>query len=178
VQTHTELYRHAGDFPCWAGAMSPLLQLRNITKRYPAVVANDSIDLHVAPGEIHAILGENGAGKSTLMKLIYGVSQPDSGELFWMGQPVTVRSPAHARSLGIGMVFQHFSLFESLTVAENISLAVKGTLSDLSQRISAVGEEFGLPVTPETLVHSLSVGERQRVEIIRCILASNNCLAP
>ncbi|MFK7858960.1 MAG: ABC transporter ATP-binding protein [Granulosicoccus sp.] len=150
--------------------MSPLLQLRGISKVYPSVVANDQVDLDIGTGEIHAILGENGAGKSTLMKLIYGVIQPDAGSMIWQGQPVFIKSPAQARSLGIGMVFQHFSLFESLTVAENISLAVKGSIASLSEQLELVGERFGLPISADTLVHSLSVGERQRVEIIRCIL--------
>ena len=150
--------------------MTHLLQLRGITKHYPAVIANDNIDLDIGRGEIHAILGENGAGKSTLMKLIYGVSQPDQGHLIWQGETVSIKSPAQARNLGIGMVFQHFSLFESLTVAQNISLAVKGSIKDLSEQIEAAGDSFGLPIKANTLVHSLSVGERQRVEIIRCIL--------
>ena len=150
--------------------MSELLRLEGISKIYPAVVANDNINLSITKGEIHAVLGENGAGKSTLMKLIYGVSQPDKGTLYWQGKAVQVKNPAHARSLGIGMVFQHFSLFETMTVAENISLAVPGTLKELSEAIVEVATGFGLPVSPDTLVHSLSVGERQRVEIIRCIL--------
>ncbi|WP_372867112.1 ATP-binding cassette domain-containing protein, partial [Pseudomonas sp.] len=100
------------------------LELRAISKRYPGCLANDRIDLRIQPGEIHALLGENGAGKSTLMKIIYGVTQPDSGALFWQGQALRVRDPAQARGLGIGMVFQHFSLFETLTVAENIALAL------------------------------------------------------
>ncbi|MEP4434034.1 MAG: ATP-binding cassette domain-containing protein, partial [Hyphomicrobiales bacterium] len=107
--------------------MTPLLKLAGITKVYPAVVANDAIDLTVMPGEIHAVLGENGAGKSTLMKIIYGVSMPDAGTIEWNGTPTKIKNPAHARALGIGMVFQHFSLFETLTVAENIALAVKGS---------------------------------------------------
>ena len=150
--------------------MSTLLQLKGISKVYPSVVANDNIDLSIEAGEIHAILGENGAGKSTLMKLIYGVSQPDKGEIFWQGNAVNIKNPAQARSLGIGMVFQHFSLFESLTVAQNISLAVKGSIKKLSRQVESAGERFGLPISADTLVHSLSVGERQRVEIIRCIL--------
>ncbi|MFT4729483.1 MAG: ABC-type uncharacterized transport system ATPase subunit [Granulosicoccus sp.] len=151
-------------------AMRELLRLEGISKIYPSVIANDSINLSITEGEIHAVLGENGAGKSTLMKLIYGVSQPDRGTLYWQGKAVQVRNPAHARALGIGMVFQHFSLFETMTVAENISLAVPGTLKDLSTAIIKVATGFGLPVSPDTLVYSLSVGERQRVEIIRCIL--------
>ena len=111
----------------------PRLELRGIRKVYPSVVANDGIDLTVMPGEIHAVLGENGAGKSTLMKIIYGVTRPTEGEMFWEGEPVTPANPAHARALGIGMVFQHFSLFETLTVVENVALALPGApdLGDL-----------------------------------------------
>ena len=155
---------------------APILQLRGITKSYPTVLANDSVDLEIFPGQIHAVLGENGAGKSTLMKVIYGSTQPDSGEILWQQEKRTVRNPAFARSLGIGMVFQHFSLFETLTVAQNISLAVPGKMEDLSARIVDIGRKFGLEVAPDTLVYSLSVGERQRVEIIRCILQSPKLL--
>src|SRR5512135_2931226 len=102
----------------------PRLTLRGITKVYPSVVANDGIDLDVAAGEIHALLGENGAGKSTLVKIIYGVVRPDAGEIRWQGEPVRISSPNFARALGIGVVFQHFSLFEGLTVAENIALGI------------------------------------------------------
>ena len=151
---------------------TPRLQLRGITKRYPAVVANDGVSLEVQPGEIHAVLGENGAGKSTLMKIIYGVTQPDAGEMLWEGQPVQIASPAQARKLGVGMVFQHFALFETLTVAENISLALDERIKPetLAPRIREVSGNYGLPVDPMRLVHSMSVGERQRVEIVRCLL--------
>ena len=148
------------------------LELNGITKIYPSVIANDNVNLKVRRGEIHAVLGENGAGKSTLMKMIYGVARPDAGEMKWEGEVVHVENPAHARSLGIGMVFQHFSLFETLTVVENVALALPGKidLRDLSIRISEVSHKYGLPVDPQRLVHALSVGERQRVEIIRCLL--------
>jgi general nucleoside transport system ATP-binding protein len=148
------------------------LELRGICKSYPAVVANDGIDLRVMPGEIHAVLGENGAGKSTLMKIIYGVVKPDAGEILWHGAPIDVATPAHARQLGIGMVFQHFSLFETLTVAENVSLVLPGKpgLDEVGERIKTVSQRYGLTVEPLALVHSLSIGERQRVEIIRCLL--------
>ncbi len=160
------------------GNLAPLLELAGITKVYPSVVANDGIDLSVAPGEIHAVLGENGAGKSTLMKIIYGVVKPDAGEIRWRARPVQVRNPAHARELGIGMVFQHFSLFETLTVAENVALALPGgfDLRSLAHRIVEVSERYGLPVDPRRLVHSLSVGERQRVEIVRCLLQNPELL--
>src|SRR5512145_3087749 len=119
-------------------ASAPRLSLRGITKFYPSVVANDGIALDVLPGEIHAVLGENGAGKSTLMKIIYGVVKPDAGEMRWEGKPVTVNNPAHARELGIGMVFQHFSLFETLTVVENVALGLPGKppLGPLAKRIA------------------------------------------
>src|SRR5882757_8559395 len=157
---------------------TPRLQLRGIGKRYPTVVANDGIDLTVRVGEIHALLGENGAGKSTLMKIAYGVTQPDAGSIEWQGAPVKIDSPAVARRLGIGMVFQHFSLFETLTVAENIALSMdkKVEPSALAQRIREVSQRYGLPVDPQRLTHGMSVGERQRVEIVRCLLQSPRLL--
>ncbi len=161
-----------------AAAAMPRIELRGITKIYPAVVANKDVSLTALPGEIHAVLGENGAGKSTLMKIIYGVVKPDAGEVHWEGKPVTVANPAHARELGIGMVFQHFSLFETLTVVDNVALALPGKpdLGELAKRITEVSERYGLPVDPRRLVHSLSVGERQRVEIIRCLLVNPKLL--
>ncbi len=151
----------------------PRLQLRHISKRYPGCLANDAIDLNIVPGEIHALLGENGAGKSTLMKIIYGVTQADAGEVLWQGQPVKIRNPAQARQLGIGMVFQHFSLFETLSVAQNIALAMgaaAGTPQQLAPQIAEVSRRYGMALEPERLVHSLSIGERQRVEIVRCLM--------
>lgn len=155
---------------------SPLLSLRGISKSYGQVHANQGIDLDVAPQSIHAILGENGAGKSTLMKLIYGVERPDAGDIMWQGQPVHLSSPAEARRQGIGMVFQHFSLFETLTVIENISLVVPGRKSELVDRMRLLGKDFGLEVDPFAHVHSLSVGERQRVEVIRCLMTNPKLL--
>jgi general nucleoside transport system ATP-binding protein len=149
-----------------------LLALDGITKTYGSIIANDSVSLTIRRGQIHAVLGENGAGKSTLMKIIYGVTQPDAGEIRWRGESVAVRNPAHARALGIGMVFQHFSLFETMTVAENISLGVTHSPRILKQKIAEIGRRLRLEVDPEAPVHALSVGERQRVEIIRCLLQS------
>lgn len=156
----------------------PRLRLRGIRKVYPTVVANDGIDLAVMPGEIHAVLGENGAGKSTLMKIIYGVTRPTEGEIHWESNRVHVESPAHARAIGISMVFQHFSLFETLTVAENVALGLPGApdLNALATRIENVSAKYGLPVDPRRLVHALSVGERQRVEIVRCLLQNPRLL--
>ncbi|KZM08169.1 ABC transporter [Pseudomonas aeruginosa] len=151
----------------------PRLELRGISKRYPGCLANDRIDLCIDAGEIHALLGENGAGKSTLMKIIYGVTRPDAGEIRWQGEPVQVRDPARARALGIGMVFQHFSLFETLSVAENIALALgaeAGSPRRLEARIREVSQRYGMPLEPRRLVHGLSIGERQRVEIVRCLM--------
>ena len=158
--------------------MTPRLRLRGIGKRYGDLRANQSIDLDVNPGEIHAVLGENGAGKSTLMKIIYGVTQPDEGTIEWEGRAVTIGSPAEARGIGIGMVFQHFALFETLTVAENIALALDQKISPaaLGARIHEVSHRYGLPIDPERLTHGMSVGERQRVEIVRCLLQSPQLL--
>ena len=154
------------------------LELHGITKVYPSVIANEDVSLLVKRGEIHAVLGENGAGKSTLMKMIYGVAKPDAGEMKWEGEVVHVENPAHARSLGIGMVFQHFSLFETLTVVENVALALPDNpdLNQLAEQITEVSTRYGLPVDPQRLVHALSVGERQRVEIIRCLLQNPKLL--
>src|SRR5882757_10627228 len=141
------------DFPA-----VPRLLLRGISKRYPTVLANDRVDLCVRVGEIHALMGENGAGKSTLMKIVYGVTRPDAGSIEWEGNKVTIHSPAQARRLGIGMVFQHFALFETLNVAENIALALDERISPaaLAPRIGAVAERYGLPIDPHRLVHSMS----------------------
>jgi general nucleoside transport system ATP-binding protein len=156
----------------------PRLALRAITKRYPATLACDGVDLTVRAGEIHALLGENGAGKSTLMKIVYGLVRPDAGQIEWEGRPVRLESPSQARALGIGMVFQHFSLFETLTVAENISLALGKPVAadELARRIESTSASHGLPLDPGRLVHDMSVGERQRVEIVRCLLESPRLL--
>lgn len=149
-----------------------LLRLDGITKSYPGVVANKDVSLSIKPGEVHALLGENGAGKSTLVKTIYGLVAPDAGTMTLSGQPYRPGEPRVARSQGVAMVFQHFSLFDALTVAENIALGMENPPStgDLSRRIREVSEEYGLPLDPARVVGDLSAGERQRVEIIRCLL--------
>jgi simple sugar transport system ATP-binding protein len=152
---------------------APRLELRGICKTYGTTRANVDIDLVVQPGQIHALLGENGAGKSTLVKIIYGLVKPDAGAILWEGRTVSIADPNAARAMGIGMVFQHFSLFEALTVAENIALGL-GNRADpraLAPRIRATAQRYGLAVDPHRHVHHLSVGERQRVEIVRCLLA-------
>ncbi|MFK8035814.1 MAG: ABC transporter ATP-binding protein [Hyphomicrobiales bacterium] len=152
-------------------ATVPLLQAIGVTKRFGALVANDAIDLEIGVGEIHALLGENGAGKSTFVKMLYGSLRPDEGVLLWKNDAVNIKSPAMARGLGIGMVFQHFSLFEALTVEENILLALPPEQSkNLNQRITSVSADYGLPLDPKATIADLSVGERQRVEIVRCLL--------
>jgi general nucleoside transport system ATP-binding protein len=154
------------------------LQLIDVSKQYPGVKANDAVSLSVEPGEIHAVLGENGAGKSTLMKVIYGAVQPDAGQILWNGARVRVTSPDVARKLGIAMVFQHFSLFESLTVAENVWLGLdtREPLRSIATRVAEVAAEYGLDLAPERPVHSLSVGEKQRVEIVRALLTDPQLL--
>jgi general nucleoside transport system ATP-binding protein len=150
----------------------PLLAAQGITKRFGTFVANDSIDLDVAGGEIHALLGENGAGKSTLVKIVYGLLQPTSGQLHVMGRPVALASPAAAQAHGIAMVFQHFSLFDNLTVAENVALGLPDgePLAAMSQRLADVSRNYGLPLEPAREVWRLSVGERQRIEIVRALM--------
>ena len=154
------------------------LELTGISKQYPAVRANDRVGLRVKPGQIHAVLGENGAGKSTLMKIIYGAVQPDEGQIRWNGQVVRITSPAQARRLGISMVYQHFSLFDTLTAAENVWLGLDKTytLPAVAQRIAEVAHTYGLDVEPERPVHTLSVGARQRVEIVRALLTNPQLL--
>lgn len=152
--------------------MSALLELEGLTKAYPGVVANDGVGFTVGRGEVHALLGENGAGKSTLVKMVYGLVRPDAGQMRFAGQSFAPGSPHEARQTGIAMVFQHFSLFEALDVAENVALGMENppAMRELAARIREVSETYGLPLDPTRLVGDLSAGERQRVEIIRCLL--------
>ena len=158
--------------------MPKLLSAQHIVKIFGSLRANDDVSLDLQEGEIHALLGENGAGKSTLVKMIYGALQPTSGQFLWQGSPVTIANPAAARALGIGMVFQHFSLFEALTAAENIALALPGEfdVNTLSERVRKLSADYGLPVDPSLSISDLSVGQRQRVEIIRCLLQNPKLL--
>ncbi len=150
----------------------PVIELDGLTKAYPGVVANDAVGFTVGRGEVHALLGENGAGKSTLVKMVYGLVRPDQGQMRFAGQAYAPASPHEARATGIAMVFQHFSLFEALDVAENVALGMENPppMRELSARIKEVSETYGLPLDPGRLVGDLSAGERQRVEIIRCLL--------
>jgi simple sugar transport system ATP-binding protein len=149
-----------------------LLSVRKLTKLFGSFTACDGIDLDIQPGEIHALLGENGAGKSTLVKMLFGVLDPSDGEIVWQGQPVAIGSPAEARKLGIGMVFQHFSLFEALTVAENIALSLDDRIpiGKIADEAASLSRAYGLPLDPKAHVADLSVGERQRIEIVRALL--------
>ena len=153
-------------------ARAPLLELDGLTKSYPGVRANDGVSFAIGKGEIHALLGENGAGKSTLVKTIYGLVRPDAGSMRMAGAAFAPTDPHAARAAGVAMVFQHFSLFEALSVAENVALGMENAppMSALSARILEVSHAYGLPLEPSRIVGDLSAGERQRVEIIRCLL--------
>ncbi len=156
-------------------AEAPVLELRGITKRFPGTVANDGIDLDLRRGEIHALLGENGAGKTTLMNIVYGLVTPDAGEIRMDDQPVAIRDPADAIARGIGMVHQHFMLVPVLTVAENVILGqeiVRGPFLDLKEagrRIRELATQLGFDIRPDARVSSLTVGQQQRVEILKAI---------
>jgi general nucleoside transport system ATP-binding protein len=149
-----------------------MLEVRDIVKSFGPLLANDHVSLTIGSGEIHSLLGENGAGKSTLVKMLYGSLQPDSGKIFWRGEPVSITSPSLARQTGIGMVFQHFSLFDSLSVADNILLSLEPSfgVGDVAEKARQLSIDYGLPLNPHSIVGDLSVGERQRVEIVRCLL--------
>src|SRR5215216_5560829 len=151
------------------------LEMRGICKRFPGVLANDNIDFDVKSGEVHALLGENGAGKSTLMKILYGMYRPDEGQILLSGKPVTIASPTDAINVGIGMIHQHFMLVQTLTVAENVALGLpssRGLLTDLDQvskRVVELAQRYGLKIDPDASVWQLSVGQQQRVEIIKAL---------
>lgn len=154
------------------------LAIDGLTKAYPGVVANNDVSFSIAPGQVHALLGENGAGKSTLVKMIYGLVKPDSGQMKVNGTPFEPANPHAARAAGVAMVFQHFSLFDALDVAENIALGMDNPppMRELAKKITDVSEAYGLPLDPTRRVGNLSAGERQRVEIIRCLLQNPKLL--
>ncbi len=158
--------------------MTELLKIEGLTKAYPGVIANENVSFDIEEGQVHALLGENGAGKSTLVKMIYGLVRPDSGSMTLSGQPYQPAEPRAARTAGVAMVFQHFSLFDAMTVAENIALGMENAphRRELSQRIRDVSNNYKLPLDPNRIIGDLSVGERQRVEIIRCLLQNPKLL--
>jgi general nucleoside transport system ATP-binding protein len=164
--------------PPHAPGSPPLLRALGITKYYGTFCANDAIDLDLQSAEIHALLGENGAGKSTLVKIFYGLIQPTGGELQWLGKKIVLSGPSQARALGIGMVFQHFSLFDNLTVAENVALGLpqSESLATISAKLSQLSQDYGLPLDPKREVWRLSVGERQRIEIVRALMQNPKLL--
>jgi simple sugar transport system ATP-binding protein len=164
--------------PLTVSSQLPLLQTVKISKRYGTFLANDEVSVDLMPQEVHALLGENGAGKSTLVKAMYGVLQPTSGELRWQGETIELSGPSQARALGIAMVFQHFSLFENLTVAENVALGLPPTepFAAISARLADVSRVYGLPLEPGREVWRLSVGERQRIEIVRALMQNPKLL--
>jgi simple sugar transport system ATP-binding protein len=149
-----------------------------LTRAYPGVIANDAVSFDIREGEVHALLGENGAGKSTLVKMVYGLVKPDSGTMSFRGAPYAPANPSAARAAGVAMVFQHFSLFDALSVAENVALGMEAPppMRTLAARIREVSQTYGLPLDPARLTGDLSAGERQRVEIIRCLLQAPRLL--
>ena len=159
------------------------LELRGITKRFGALVANDGISLSVAPGQVHALLGENGAGKTTLMNVLYGLMQPDEGEILIDGKQARFHSPKDAIAAGIGMVHQHFMLVPVFTVAENVTLGIEqadrvGLLDRRRTRreVADLSRQYGLDVDPDALVEDLPVGIQQRVEIVKALVRQANVL--
>ena len=163
--------------------MTPVLELRGITKRFPGVLANDHINLTLEEGEIHALLGENGAGKTTLMNILYGLYQPDEGEIIVRGSPIKVHSPSDAIASGIGMVHQHFMLIPVFTVTENVMLGEESThyggflnRKTAANRVREISKQYNLEVNPDSYIRDLPVGVQQRVEIIKLLYRNADIL--
>ncbi len=168
-----------GSVPSGVAAAAPLLALTGLGKRFGALQALSGVTLSVAPGEIHCLLGENGAGKSTLCNLVFGVHQPDAGDMLLDGAPYKPRGPADALARGIAMVHQHFSLVQDFTVVDNLLLGQEKGILDrkaCAARVRALGEQYGLPLDPFAKIEDLAVGERQRVEIVKCLMRSPRLL--
>lgn len=162
-------------------SQTPMIALRGVTKAFPAVLANDHIDLDIFSNEIHALLGENGAGKSTLMKILFGFYRADAGEIQLNGKPLAIHSPKDARAARIGMVFQDLNLIPAFTVAENIALFLPDLQAvlnpqEIDRRINEVSKQYGLQVNPRALISQLSIGEQQKVEILKLLLSDARLL--
>jgi len=159
-----------------------IIEMRNITKVFPGIIANDDVTLNLKKGEVHALLGENGAGKSTLMSVLFGLYQAEKGEIRKNGQVVKINNPNDANNLGIGMVHQHFKLVEIFTVLENIILGVEPTKmglleeSEARDKVVALSEQYGLKVDPDAVIEKISVGMQQRVEILKMLYRDNEIL--
>ena len=149
-----------------------ILKIDNISKSFPRVKANKNISFNIERNTVHALLGENGAGKSTFVKVLYGLLKPDEGIIYFNGNLLTIHSPSEARQKKIGMVFQHFSLFDSLTVRENLILGIDQNMSfaDLQKKVNNISERYELPLDLDAPINSLSAGQKQRVEIVRILL--------
>ena len=153
---------------------SPIVEMKGITKKFPGVIANENVDLKLWKGEVLALLGENGAGKSTLMNMLIGLYRQDEGEIFINGKPADISSPQDSMALGVGMIHQEFKLVGNMTVAENIILGMKETgfvpkMAEIRTRITEISKRYGLEVYPDKYIQDLSVGEQQRVEILKLI---------
>lgn len=167
--------------PVRATKTNPAVAARGVTKRFGAILANDAVDFAAFPGEVHALLGENGAGKSTLVKILYGYTRADAGQIMLDDRPVDLKSPADARRLGIGMVFQHSTLIPAFTVAENMALVLPDLplvidLDEIARRITEISSRYGLSVDPRRRAGHLSVGEQQRVEVVKLLMAGARVL--
>ena len=158
------------------------IEMRNITKRFPGIIANDNITLGLRRGEIHALLGENGAGKSTLMSVLFGLYQPEEGEILKDGVPVKINDPNDANALGIGMVHQHFKLVECFSVLDNIILGVEPNKfgfikkKEAREKVLALSEKYGLAVDPDAKIEDITVGMQQRTEILKMLYRDNEIL--